>query len=67
MTRRDDVVFGGGGNDEVTLVANFSDKTVEVPVDGVRHKDLLHTHDEAPAAVGKNSVELPAWGYAVLG
>lgn len=67
MIRRDGLPFGGGGDDEVTLVANFSDEAVSVPVKGVRHRHLLHTHDDAPAAVGKDEVDLPAWGYAVLG
>lgn len=58
--------------DEVTLVANFSGEEAkvglaDVPGAGAGHRSLLHTHPDAPAAVGKKSVTLPAWGYAVLG
>ncbi|MDK8768436.1 malto-oligosyltrehalose trehalohydrolase [Corynebacterium freneyi] len=52
--------------DVVQLAANFSDEPAEVTVDA-GHDELLHTHPDAPAAVGDGVVTLPAWGYAVLG
>ena len=30
------------------------------------YEELIHTHVDAPAAVGDGVVKLPAWGYAVL-
>ena len=59
LTRRAD-------GDVVQLAANFSGEPAEVAVDAA-YLDLLHTHVDAPAAVGDGVVKLPAWGYAVLG
>lgn len=52
--------------DVVQLAANFSDEPAEVSVDA-GYDELLHTHPDAPAALGDGVVTLPAWGYAVLG
>ncbi|OFU58358.1 malto-oligosyltrehalose trehalohydrolase [Corynebacterium sp. HMSC11E11] len=52
--------------DVVHLAANFSDEPAEVSVDA-GYDELLHTHPDAPAALGDGVVTLPAWGYAVLG
>src|SRR5699024_6969177 len=58
LTRRAD-------GDTVHLAANFSDEPAEVAVDA-GYEELIHTHVDAPAAVGDGVVKLPAWGYAVL-
>ncbi|MBV7296197.1 malto-oligosyltrehalose trehalohydrolase [Corynebacterium sp. TAE3-ERU12] len=54
-----------GADDRVVLVANFSDSPVTVP--GAGDLELLHTYDDAPAALGDGVIDLPAWGYAILG